>query len=231
MNTENYLSFVRIPHAPVGQDAEWNSWYDNTHIPARLELSGFERARRFRSLYGESDYVTLYEISDPEVLETPEYKSLREVEAQLPASSFESWTTASNGVVRDFYERMGSVQRLRDFMEITTLFTVGHNIPQGREEEFNAWYETEHIPSMLLHVPGFLSVDRFRLLESRRPQTADLRTTHPEYITLYEVADETALQCEEFAEWRNSAWSSWVRSWYSREFRILAKSVGKQHVK
>src|SRR2546428_83754 len=45
------------------------------------------------------------------------------------------------------------------------------------EDEFNAWYDTEHIPA-LARVPGVLSASRFRAAS----------TSGPKYVALYHLA-------------------------------------------
>lgn len=49
----------------------------------------------------------------------------------------------------------------------------------GREEEFNNWYDDQHVPDAL-RVPGFVSAQRFKV--------SDANSTLPgQYLTLYEI--------------------------------------------
>lgn len=41
-------------------------------------------------------------------------------------------------------------------------FIAQCNAVTGREREFNAWYDTQHMPDML-KIPGFISAERFTL--------------------------------------------------------------------
>ena len=45
-------------------------------------------------------------------------------------------------------------------------FVVMTNASEGKEEEFNRWYNQHHIPDVL-NVPGFVSGQRFRLAEAQ----------------------------------------------------------------
>jgi len=50
-----------------GQDAAFNEWYDNTHIPELLQIDGMQSAQRLRVAQrmqgGDGfDYATIYEI-------------------------------------------------------------------------------------------------------------------------------------------------------------------------
>jgi hypothetical protein len=55
------------------------------------------------------------------------------------------------------------------------------NAVEGREEEFNAWYDDTHIPDVL-RSRGFVSAQRFRIAETNPPQAFDHR-----YLALYDV--------------------------------------------
>ncbi|MDT5348454.1 MAG: hypothetical protein QOH91_1741 [Mycobacterium sp.] len=49
------------PSAP-DREQEYNTWYDEVHIPELLALDGFVSARRLRPVDGEGPYLALYEI-------------------------------------------------------------------------------------------------------------------------------------------------------------------------
>jgi hypothetical protein len=52
----------------------------------------------------------------------------------------------------------------------------------GREDEFNEWYENVHVPQVL-RMPGFLSGQRFRLVDST---PSDL----PRYLAVYQIESD-----------------------------------------
>src|ERR1700722_3761902 len=58
--------------------AEFNDWYDNEHVPARLATPGFGAVARYRATDGvKPDWLATYEIK-PGTLDTPAYKALWE---------------------------------------------------------------------------------------------------------------------------------------------------------
>ncbi|WP_250527351.1 DUF4286 family protein [Caballeronia sp. GAWG2-1] len=59
------------------------------------------------------------------------------------------------------------------------------NSAEGKDEEFNEWFDTHHLPDAL-KVPGFVSGQRFRLAKDQREGASRQWT----YLTEYEV--ETA---------------------------------------
>jgi heme-degrading monooxygenase HmoA len=67
---DRHLAVV-LSNSTPGQDAEFNNWYNNTHIPQISSVPGFVRARRYRASdlrYDERvpvspyQYLTLWDI-------------------------------------------------------------------------------------------------------------------------------------------------------------------------
>ncbi|OGA45668.1 MAG: hypothetical protein A3G24_22015 [Betaproteobacteria bacterium RIFCSPLOWO2_12_FULL_62_13] len=105
------------------------------------------------------------------------------------------------------------------------LFLVAHDIPAKREDEFTAWYNTEHIPAML-RVPGFVTARRLKITPPLSPESG-AQSSSPQYLTLYDLADRNAVESDRFLRDRNSPWTSWVRSWYTRRLRIKAHRISR----
>jgi hypothetical protein len=52
-----------VESRPVpGQEDEYNTWYDETHLKEVVSLLGFVSARRFAPVDGQGPYVAIYEI-------------------------------------------------------------------------------------------------------------------------------------------------------------------------
>lgn len=218
---------VRIGEVPPEIEGPWNEWYDTTHIPNRLNKPGFIYAQRFKAIWGEYTYLTLYNLASMDALTSDPYLKLRDWEASLPPDSFEAKTLKLPNFSRGFYEQIFVYPMQGEYRTPNTdiLFAVGHDVPPNREEEFNAWYNTEHIPAMIDRVPGFLTARRLKLIETPLSLKVGIRSPSPRYITLYDLENEDVLQSQIFLKETNSPWSSWVRSWYTRRFRILARRV------
>ena len=50
-----------VPSSPDRED-EYNTWYDEIHIPQLLALDGIVAARRLRPVDGNGPYVAIYEL-------------------------------------------------------------------------------------------------------------------------------------------------------------------------
>ena len=206
---------------PQEIEADWNHWYDTSHMPARLALPGFLAARRFKAYEGEYQYLSLYELESADALTSEPYRALKHREALLPATSFEARTPGLPGFLRGVYRQVYP-ETAYEMPDTGYLFVVAHDIPPHKEDEFTAWYDTEHIPAML-RVAGFVTARRFKL--AQLTDALGRQSPCPQYLSLYDLADRNAVESEQFIRDRESPWSSWVRSWYTRRLRIKARRI------
>ena len=72
-------------------------------------------------------------------------------------------------------------------MEGTSLYFVQSNSVEGRDDEFNEWYDTTHVPD-ILGLDGFESAQRFR--RSTALNRHDTPTPEFTYIALYEISGD-----------------------------------------
>jgi hypothetical protein len=56
---------------------------------------------------------------------------------------------------------------------------------EGRDDDWNSWYDEVHIPEILQKIPGFNAATRFK-----RPAGVDLGPEEQEYCTVYEIEAE-----------------------------------------
>lgn len=63
---------------------------------------------------------------------------------------------------------------------IYLLFT---KVNEGREVDFDRWYDTVHIPEMLTRCKGFVAAQRFRLCDVQRPGSMPEHT----HLCVYEI--------------------------------------------
>ncbi len=56
------ILYVESRPSSPDRDAEYNSWYDEIHLPQLMALDGFVSARRLRPVADDGPYVALYEI-------------------------------------------------------------------------------------------------------------------------------------------------------------------------
>ena len=71
--------------------------------------------------------------------------------------------------------------------------------PEGLEEEFNDWYDTEHVPERA-GLPGFETARRFVCIEG-----------WPRYLALYDLAEVGALHTPEYLAVAGDSSSPWTK--------------------
>jgi len=185
---------------------EFNDWYDDEHVPARLATPGFGSIARYRASDGVvPEWLGIYEIT-PGLLGTPAYQSI-----------------VANGSAREkSIAAAVAVQDRRVYAPISdsgavggpaasVLMAVSMSVPAGAEEDMTAWYVEEHIP-MLLAVPGWRRCRRYRLTSGSAPR----------FLSLHEIEsqaafDEPAYRAAVSTPWRNRI----VESAISRERRVF----------
>ena len=160
MPREKALLFVKL-NPPVNEENNFNCWYNEKHIPDRMNLPGFLSARRFTRIAGipkdyavspEAEYLALYDLTDINVLRDVRYKALQEKEKKLPLDSFETRIFELDRFARGIYEQIYPEDEMNSIPQADFVFIVGHEVPRNRHQEFNAWYNTEHYHSGIDYV-------------------------------------------------------------------------------
>lgn len=210
--------------APTADEAAWNEWYNTRHLADRLKIPGWLSARRFKAVDGKSGYMTLYELADATAINHPDYAKLREWEKKQAPDSFWAITRNLSNFTRGIYEQV--FPETGDYKDPNSnfLFVVGHDVPRNHEKEFNAWYNTEHIPAMF-RVPGFLTARRFVTAKAKLSPTGGSFNPECKYLSIYDIASEKVFDSPEFNKEKDSPWASWVRSWYTKKVRCLYRKV------
>ncbi len=224
MNSERAVILGCFKDIPGDVEANWNQWYASSHIPARLALPGFMGARRFRASEGDYRYVSLYELLTAEAVSSEPYKKLKQKETAKPADSFEAQTLQFPGFLRGIYRQIYPDTEYC-MPDAEHLLMVAHDVPSDREDEFNAWYNTEHIPAML-RVPSVVSARRFTLVQN--PALPDVERGRPKFLTLYDLTDEFATESPAFIRARDTPWSNRVRGWATCRARVVAQQITRQ---
>jgi hypothetical protein len=88
-------------------------------------------------------------------------------------------------------------------------YVVGMNAPTGAEEEFNRWYDEEHLPR-LAAVPGVLAARRYRTWSG--PRT---------YLAIYHVEDPRIPGSEAWLAAAETPWTHAMRARVSDRRRLV----------
>jgi hypothetical protein len=202
-------------------EAEFHDWYDHEHGPARLKVPGIRGAYRYRALDDLAPpWLALYPLDSPDVIDSPEYKALAANASDRDRSVGAGLATLDRRVYEELSSDGPGLDGL-DGLEGSALLTVALTVPADAEDDLAAWYTDEHIP-MLLEVPGWRRIRRFRL-------TRGLDAPSPEFLSVHELAgpevlEEPGYRAAISTPWRDRVVASALR----RERRVFGfrNSVG-----
>ena len=162
-------------------EAEFHDWYDHEHGPARLTVPGVLGAYRYGALdEAKPPWLALYELDSPDVLDGPEYKALGTNASDRDKSVGAGLATLDRRV----YEQI-SADGAAAGEPAPVVLAVALSVPAGAQDDLAAWYTEEHIP-MLLEVPGWRRIRRFRL-------TSGMDAPGPDFLSLHELAGPEVL--------------------------------------
>ena len=189
----NFGLLLTITEPQPELEREFNAWYDTEHIAERLSISGFLSARRWVADLkpGEGKYLATYELVTPGVLQTTEY-----LEHYANPSPWSRRSLESTIAFRRWACEQINPGDAPPHMMSHALFVAIGDAPPEHEDEFNRWYDEEHIP-LLSRVPGVLRARRFVDPNGK-----------PRYVALYDLVDESVTQ---HADWQAALRTDWSK--------------------
>jgi len=198
-------------------EAEFHDWYDHEHGPARLTVPGLGPAYRYRALDGlKPPWLAVYELDRPDVIDSPEYQALSANASDRDKSVAAGLAALDRRVYEQVSEDGSPAGR-----PAPVILAVAMSVPEGGEDDLAAWYTEEHIP-MLLEVPGWRRIRRFRL-------TRALDAPGPAFLSVHELAGPEVLEHPGYlaaisTPWRDRVVASALR----RERRVfgLRNAIG-----
>jgi len=208
MTQANGLITVRLHTAPE-YDEEFNDWYNLEHLPQVVALPGFVRARRYFCDSADIRYLAWYETVDEQVETGPHFQSI--VTQPTP------WSRRLRKLYADHRERMnfklmcevGSMPS----PDAPWMYIVHTDIPDHIVDEYNAWYDKEHLPRCA-GIPGVLRVRRYAATAGS-----------PRYLTAYELTGPDVWESPAALQARKTPWTEKMRSLFSNTRRVLYKLV------
>ena len=95
-----------------GHEEEFDRWYNDEHLPERLEIRGYVSARRFKLQEGEGvlDYLCIWELEDPSPLQSELYKSQRTRPSKLRDAAAPHIRQRARGLYNQIFPLVGAFE-------------------------------------------------------------------------------------------------------------------------
>jgi len=126
-----------------GGDGEFDQWHLREHIPERLAVPGFLRARRYATLGAPPKYFYFYETESLDTLQSPPY--LARLADPTP------WTRRSMPLVRNNVRTACRVVATRGDAIGGVVATIQLGPRSGHEDELRSWLVTTALPAAAEH--------------------------------------------------------------------------------
>ena len=210
-------------------EEEFNDWYENEHIPLRVNTPTFLNWTRWKAIDGEKPtYGASYDLESYEATKTAPYTTLAETRSDrekdilkkvelLDRRHYELLETPSSHPPSALYDETNPAS-YAVFVSLT--------VKPELEDDFNKWYDEEHIP-MLVKAPGWVRSRRFVLKDAgqRGVEGQKEQKTPPKYLAVHEWASPAAFETAEFREATSTPWRARMvegaEVWELRTFEVM----------
>ena len=183
---------------------EFHDWYDLEHIPERLAIPGFLNAQRWIGVEDPKLSLATYDLDEVGVLQSPPYQA-------IAGANSSPWTKRTARFRKSLMRFEGTQLFPGDKTApdgAAALLLVSMNVAPEHENEFNEWYNTEHIPA-LGSVPGTLSARRYRGTGATQ-----------RYAALYHLAGPDVVSSAAWKTAANTPWTEKMRPHFRDHLRF-----------
>jgi hypothetical protein len=189
---------------------EFHDWYDLEHIPERRAVPGFGACERWIGDEEPTLAVATYDLDAIGVLRSKPYLS-------IAYGNLSPWskrvTSMCNRLLR-FEGTQMTPGNATAPPQAGGLLLNAMNVAPEAEEDFNAWYDQEHLPA-LAAVPGTLAARRFRSDEGASG-------TH-RYVAIYHLESPQVVRSAAWTSAVNTPWSARIRPQFRDRIRVLTR--------
>jgi len=189
---------------------EFHDWYDLEHIPEREAVPGFGTCERWIGDENPNFSIATYDLDAAEVLQSSAYEA-------IAGANLTVWSKRVTAKCQRLLRFEGSQINPGDAVApegAGGLLLNAMNVASEAEDDFNAWYDEEHLPA-LTDVPGTLSARRYRSVA----EGEGVRR----YVAIYHLASPGVTRGEAWKVAVDTPWSARIRPYFRDHLRILTK--------
>lgn len=194
---------------------EFHDWYDLEHIPEREAVPGFGACERWLDEAHPARSVATYDLDSPAVLRSDAYRA-------IAYDNLSVWSKRVTAMARLLLRFEGEQVTPGDAPAPAgagALLVNAMNVTPQAEDDFNAWYDGEHLPA-LAAVPGTLAARRYVSSEAGGG-------TH-RYVAVYHLASSDVARSEAWRHAIDTPWSERVRPHFRNRLRILCTRYARR---
>ena len=218
MSTSTGLITVRLGPTRPEYEPEFNDWYDLEHVPQLTALPGFVRTRRYLCETSDIRYLAWYETTDDSIEAGADFQHI--VKNPTP------WSVR----IRKHYENNRERMNFKLMCDVANasatlpaggapwMYIVHTDIPDHIIDEYNAWYDKEHLPRCA-NIPGVLRARRYTSVACTSGNIG------PKYLTAYDLTGPDVWESSAAQVARKTPWTEKMRSLFSHTRRALYQRI------
>lgn len=210
MTTPKALLLVFSEPGSAVSDTEFHDWYDNEHVPLRVDTPAFSSWARYVQKDGEKpSWAAIYDLESYEATQVPPYSLLAETRSDREKNIL-SRVEVLERRTYELYEGHPLHPPSALYNSKTTapiILLVSLSVKAEAEEDFNKWYDEEHIP-MLAKAPGWVRSRRYILKDagSFGIEGSKKEGLPPKYLAVHEWTEAMDQESEEYKAATNTPW-------------------------
>ena len=189
---------------------EFHDWYDLEHLPERRAVPGFGACERWIGDEQPTVSGATYDLASIDVLRGKAY-------AAIAYGNLSVWSKRVTAMCKRLLRFEGTQITPGDAAApegAGGMLLNAINVAPAAEDDFNAWYDEEHIPA-LARVPGTLAARRYRSGEAAGG-------TH-RYVAIYHLESPEVARSKAWKAAVDTPWSARLRPHFSDRIRILTR--------
>jgi hypothetical protein len=192
--------FIELINMPDSVADKWAEWYDNTYLKARTKIPGVVAGRRAKGVVGSIQNIVVYDLTDFVI---PYSREWQEADAAVAADSPPPAPVADAlGAMEQWVYRQIFTIVEGDYEPENTEILHGafFEVPSRDQDEFNDWYNSEHV-EFVKTVEGYRNCRRFQALEEPT-----------KFCALYDVVSVAHSDAKNVAAQNYTPWANRVRA-------------------
>lgn len=186
-------------------EADVTAWYRGTRLPGRAAVAGVLSAERFVNIEDANVSIAVYDLSAIDIAASAAYQAASAEDARIAAAS---------SAVMTFRGQQTLPGEVASPKGAAGLLVNGMSAAPEGEEDFNRWYNEEHIPA-LSAVPGCILARRF----------VSTNGCAQKYLALYHLESPDVVKTQAWAKAVETPWTLKVRPHMRNRLRIVCRAV------